>query len=66
MTSEVRTGGVVEQLLRRDRLVVFAGLILLTCLAWTYLYYLTTQMSMGSNSLPGIMNSSGTGIESAY
>jgi predicted metal-binding membrane protein len=66
VTPEVRTGGVVEQLLRRDRLIVFAGLILLTSLAWTYLYYLTTQMSMGSNSLPGIMSSSSTELESAY
>ena len=66
MTSGVSTAGVVEQLLRRDRLIVFTGLILLTTLAWTYLYYLTTQMSMGSNSLPGIISSSSTGLESAY
>ena len=51
MTSELQIDGVVEQLLRRDRLVVFFGLILLTVLAWAYLYYLTTQMNMGGNGL---------------
>jgi len=66
VTSEVGTDGVVEYLLRRDRLIVFAGLILLTSLAWTYLYYLTTQMGMGINGLTSGMGNSGTGIESAY
>jgi predicted metal-binding membrane protein len=51
VTSELRTDSMVEHLLRRDRLVVFVGLFLLTTLAWTYLYYLTTQMHMGGNSL---------------
>ena len=36
----------VERLLQRDRQVVLAGLILITGLAWVYLYYLTVQMGM--------------------
>lgn len=50
MASEGGLNRVVEELLRRDRMVVFAGLIILTVLAWSYLYYLTLQM--GS---PGMM-----------
>ena len=41
----------VEQLLHRDRQVVLAGLILITGLAWLYLYNLTVQMDMGSMEL---------------
>jgi len=37
----------VERLLQRDRQVVLAGLILITVIAWAYLYYLTVQMDMG-------------------
>ena len=64
MTSELRIDGAVEQLLRRDRLVVFCGLILLTVLAWAYLYYLTTQMNMGGNGLTTTsgMSSRGVGV----
>ncbi len=67
MTSELRIDGVVEQLLRRDRLVVFFGLILLTVLAWSYLYYLTTQMNMGGSGLTTTsgMSSRGVGVEGA-
>jgi predicted metal-binding membrane protein len=36
----------VERLLQRDRQVVLVGLILITSLAWVYLYYLTVQMDM--------------------
>ena len=50
MASEGGLNRIVEELLRRDRMVVFAGLIILTVLAWSYLYYLTLQM--GS---PGMM-----------
>lgn len=45
MASEGGIDRAIEQLLRRDRMVVFVGLILLTILAWSYLYYLTVQMS---------------------
>jgi predicted metal-binding membrane protein len=36
----------VERLLQRDRQVVLVGLVLITGLAWVYLYYLTVQMDM--------------------
>ena len=36
----------VERLLQRDRQVVLVGLILITGLAWVYLYYLTMQMDI--------------------
>ena len=41
----------VEQLLHRDRQVVLAGLILITGLAWLYLYNLTVQMDMAPMEL---------------
>jgi predicted metal-binding membrane protein len=44
MASEGGLDSAVEELLRRDRMVVFAGLIILTILAWSYLYYLTMRM----------------------
>jgi len=47
MLSAVRIDRAVEWLLRRDRQVVLAGLILLVGLAWAYLYYLTVQMGVG-------------------
>lgn len=37
----------VERLLQRDRQVVLAGLVLITIIAWAYLYYLDVQMDMG-------------------
>lgn len=55
MAFEGDINRVVEQLLRRDRLVVIASLVLLTTLAWSYLYYLNLQMS-----------GSGMGKASAY
>ena len=48
MHSSGEIDNAVEWLLRRDRLVVLAGLILLTALSWLYLYHLTLQMGMGS------------------
>ena len=37
----------VERLLRRDRLVVLTGLVVMTLLAWAYLVTLTLRMDMG-------------------
>lgn len=37
----------VEGLLQRDRQVVMAGLVLITAIAWAYIYYLGLQMDMG-------------------
>ena len=66
MTSEVRTASLVECLLRRDRLIVFVGLFLLTTLAWTYLYYLSTQMHSGTGILAAFSGmSSGVGVVDA-
>ena len=48
----------VERLLRRDRQIVLAGLILVTGLAWAYLYYLTAQMDM----IPVGMEQEGTSV----
>jgi len=49
----------VERLLQRDRQVVLAGLILITVIAWAYLYYLTVQMDMGPK---GIADTGATAI----
>ena len=48
MISAVHKSSLVEQLLWRDRLVVFASLTILTILAWIYLYYITTLMDMST------------------
>ncbi len=42
-----------ENLLRRDRLVVLAGLIVITTLAWAYLIYLVLQLDMGGMDAHG-------------
>lgn len=42
-----------ENLLRRDRQVVLAGLILITALAWSYLVYLVLQMGTGEMDTHG-------------
>lgn len=57
MTSLAHQNNIVEQLLRRDRIVVLGGLALLTILAWIYLYYLTTSMDMGSIVVSDMMKS---------
>jgi predicted metal-binding membrane protein len=45
MTVEVVPSRPTEALLRRDRLVILGGLVLLVCLAWTYIVHLATTMS---------------------
>ncbi len=42
-----------EQLLRRDRQVVLAGLVLIAALAWAYLVYLVLRMDMGGMDMGG-------------
>ena len=44
MLSTAPIDQAVERLLRHDRAVVLAGLILITALAWAYLYYLVLEM----------------------
>src|SRR6516164_5646296 len=39
--------------LRRDRIVVGPGLILLTALAWSYLLWLSADMDMGGMAMSG-------------
>jgi predicted metal-binding membrane protein len=48
----------LEAVLRRDRLVVAASLIVLTVIAWAYILWLARTMSMDGMTAPGIrMNS---------
>lgn len=46
----------IESLLKQDRLIVFGGLVIVTVLAWVYLFYLNLQMEMGGD-MPGKVNS---------
>jgi predicted metal-binding membrane protein len=49
--------------LRRDRVVIVLALALLTLLAWSYLLWLSTDMSMGGMDMPGFrMIPSGMGL----
>ena len=44
MSTTVPIDRAVERLLRHDRAVVLAGLVLIAALAWAYLYYLVQKM----------------------
>ena len=46
-------GAALEALLRRDRAIVTAALIVLTALAWSYLLWLVADMSMGGMDMSG-------------
>jgi predicted metal-binding membrane protein len=49
--------------LRRDRIVIFLGLSILTALAWSYLLWLSTDMRMGGMDMTGFrMIPSGMGL----
>src|SRR5215831_16855067 len=43
---------VLENILRRDRLIIFSGIVLISILSWTYIFYLHQQMrSMNMQAL---------------
>ncbi len=44
MSSTFAIDHAVERMLRHDRMIVLGGLILVTLLAWAYLYYLVLDM----------------------
>ena len=49
--------------LRRDRIIIFLALALLTALAWSYLLWLTADMDMGGMNMTGLrMIPSGMGL----
>jgi len=53
----------VETILRRDRLIVAAALVLLTALAWAYVLWLAVDMEMGGMDMTGLrMVPAGLGI----
>jgi predicted metal-binding membrane protein len=43
----------IEAVLRRDRLIVAAALVLLTALAWAYVWWLSADMNMGGMDMSG-------------
>jgi predicted metal-binding membrane protein len=43
----------IETVLRRDRVIVAASLVVLTALAWTYVWWLAADMDMGGMDMPG-------------
>ncbi len=47
---------VLEHLLRRDRVIVLAALVVLTILAWAYTIWLANAMVMGGMSVPTASN----------
>jgi len=55
MTSIAYKANVVEQLLKRDRSIVFASISLLTTLSWIYLFYLVSLMDMGGMAMSGVI-----------
>ena len=47
------TGAGLETVLRRDRAVVVAALLLLIVIAWAYLLWLAADMKMGGMDMTG-------------
>jgi predicted metal-binding membrane protein len=43
----------IETVLRRDRVIVAASLVVLTALAWAYVWWLAADMDMGGMDMPG-------------
>jgi predicted metal-binding membrane protein len=43
----------IEAVLRRDRVIVAAALVVVTLLAWAYVWWLATDMDMGGMDMPG-------------
>ena len=57
------TVGMLEIILRRDRIIVAAALAALTALAWTYVLWLAAGMDMGGMEMTGFrMVPAGIGI----
>jgi predicted metal-binding membrane protein len=55
--------GVLEVVLRRDRIVVTIALVVLTALAWGYVLWLAVDMDMGGMDMTGFrMIPAGIGI----
>jgi predicted metal-binding membrane protein len=53
----------IEAVLRRDRVIVAAALVMLTALAWAYVWWLGTDMDMGGMDMSGFrMIPAGTGL----
>jgi len=48
------TEAVFETVMRRDRMIAAAALIMLTAMAWAYVLWLVDAMSMGGMEMPGI------------
>jgi predicted metal-binding membrane protein len=57
------TGGTLEVVLRRDRLIVASALGVITALAWAYMLWLAADMDMAGMNMSGFrMVPSGTGM----
>ena len=53
----------IEAVLRRDRVIVAAAVVVLTTLAWTYVWWLAADMDMGGMDMSDFrMISAGMGL----